>query len=123
MVAEEPSKIEETVDSIKDYFNTRYELATLKAADKASHLISNTASFIPIMFITILTVLMASVGLGLYLNRVTQSDFLGFFVLAGCYFFIGLILWSVRKNSIAKPLRNKIIKELFRTNHVKSPNP
>jgi F0F1-type ATP synthase assembly protein I len=118
MIAEEPSKIEETVDSIKDYLNTRYELATLKAADKASHMVSNTASFIPIMFITVLTVLMVSVGLGLYLDQLMESEFLGFFVLAGCYLIIGLILLAIRKNSIARPLRNKIIKELFRTHNV-----
>jgi len=116
MIAEEPTKIEETVDSIKDYINTRYELATLKAADKVAHLASNTFSYIPIVFLTMLTVLMLSVGLGLYLNYVLESEYLGFFVLGGAYLFIGLIVAAVRKNSIAKPFRNKIIKELFR-NH------
>lgn len=122
MIAQETSKIEETVDSIKDYISTRYELATLKAADKVSHLASNTASYIPIVFTTVLTILMISVGLGLYLNQVLQSEYLGFFVLGGAYLLIVLILAAVRKNSIAKPLRNKIIKELFRNhnNNVKA---
>jgi len=111
---EEQSKIEETVDSIRDYVNTRYELAILKASDKTAHVASNTLSFIPILFITIITVLMLSFGLALFLNDVLESGYEGFFVLAGVYLVIGLILLSIRKKSIAKPLRNIIIKELFK---------
>ena len=46
---EEQSKIEETVDSIKDYVNTRYELMVLKASDKVAHLGSNFISVVPII--------------------------------------------------------------------------
>jgi hypothetical protein len=116
MIMEEPTKIEETVDSIKDYINTRYELAILKASDKLAHIGSNLASFIPIIFLSVLTILMLSFGLALYLNHVLVSDFLGFFVVGGAYLLIVFILTGVRKKSIAKPFRNKIIKELFR-NH------
>ena len=111
---EEQSKIEETVDSIKDYVNTRYELAILKASDKTAHIASNMLSFIPIMFITIITALMLSFGLALFLNQVLLSEYEGFFVLGGIYFVIGLILVTVRKKSIVKPFRNIIIKELFK---------
>jgi len=116
MVMEEQTKIEETVDSIKDYINTRYELAILKASDKTAHIASNTISFIPIVFLTVLTVMMLSFGLAFYLDHVLVSEFLGFFIVAGVYLLVGLILIASRKNSIAKPLRNKIIKELFK-NH------
>jgi len=118
MIMEEPTKIEETVDSIKDYINTRYELAILKASDKAAHIGSNVGSFIPIIFLSILTVLMLSFGLALYLNHVLVSDFLGFLVLGGSYLLIVLILTAVRKNSMVKPFRNKIIKELFKNHNM-----
>lgn len=117
---EEQTKIEETVDSIKDYLNTRYELAILKAADKSAHLASNTLSYIPIFFLTMLTALMLSFGLAFYLNHVLVSDYCGFLIVGGVYLVIGLILAAVRKNSIAKPFRNKIIKELFKTNNVQT---
>jgi len=118
MIAEEPTKIEETVDSIKDYLNTRYELALLKASDKIAHIGSNIASVLPLMFLTVLSVLMLSVGLALYLNRVMESDFAGFFVVGGAYVLILCVLAAVRKQSIAKPMRNKIIKELFKNHNL-----
>lgn len=118
MITEEPTKIEETVDSIKDYINTRYELATLKAADKVAHIASNTLSYIPIIFLTVLTALMLSFGLAFYLNHVMVSEYSGFFVVGGAYLLIVLIFSAVRKNSVAKPFRNKIIKELFRNHNM-----
>lgn len=114
---EEPTKIEETVDSIKDYLNTRYELVTLRAADKLSRVTSNVLSYLPIIFLVVLTIVMASVGLSLYLNQVLQSDFSGFFVVGGVYLLTGLILVLIRKDSLAKPFRNKIIRELFRNSN------
>ena len=118
MIMEEQSKIEETVDSIKDYINTRYELAVLKASDKVAHIGSNTFSYLPIIFLSVLTVLMLSFGLGFYLNHVLESEFLGFVVVGVAYLLIVLILSAIRKNSIAKPFRNMIIKELFKNNNM-----
>jgi len=115
---EEQTKIEETVDSIKDYINTRYELAILKASDKFAHIASNTLSFIPVIFITVLTILMLSFGLAFYINHALNSNFYGFFIVGGAYLIIGLIFISVRKRSVAKPLRNRIIKELFKNNNM-----
>jgi len=113
---EEQTKIEETVDSIKDYLNTRYELAILKASDKLAHIASNIGSFIPIIFLTVLSILLLSFALAFYLNKVLMSEFQGFIIVGSSYLLIVCILAAMRKNSIAKPMRNKIIKELFK-NH------
>lgn len=115
---EEQSKIEETVDSIKDYVNTSYELAILKGSDKLAHLASSTLSFIPVIFFTVLTSLILSFALSFYLNTVFVSQYLGFLVVGVAYLLIVFILIVARKNLIAKPLRNKIIKELFKNNNL-----
>jgi Ni,Fe-hydrogenase I cytochrome b subunit len=113
---QEQTKIEETVDSVKDYVNIRYELAVLKASDKLAHIGSNTISFVPIIFLSILTVFMLSFGLAFYLNTVFESQYCGFLIIGGGYFVIAFFLICVRKKLIAKPFRNKIIKELFKDN-------
>lgn len=115
---EEQSKIEETVDSIKDYVNTRYELAVLKASDKVAHIGSNAISFVPIIFLSVLTAFMLSFALAFYLNTVFVSQYCGFLVVGGGYLVIGFFLICVRKKLIAKPFRNKIIKELFKNNNL-----
>lgn len=115
---EEQTKIEETVDSVKDYLNTRYELMILKASDKLAHITSNLASFIPIIFLTVLSVLLLSFALAFYLNVLLMSEFLGFVIVGGAYLLFVCVLSAIRKNSVAKPLRNKIIKELFRNHNL-----
>ncbi|MES2516227.1 MAG: phage holin family protein [Bacteroidota bacterium] len=111
---EEPSKIEVTVDSIKDYANTQYELMLLKGSDKIAHLGSNALSFIPILLMTVLTAVMLSFGLAYYLNEKMMSPYCGFLVVGGVYFVIIFLILLMRKNMIAKPFRNLIIKELFK---------
>lgn len=113
---QEQTKLEETVDSIKDYVNTRYELAVLKTSDKVAHAGSTAVSYIPIIFLSVITVIMLSFGLGYYLNTVFHNEYCGFLVVGGGYFVIALILILVRKSLIAKPFRNKIIKDLLK-NH------
>jgi hypothetical protein len=114
---QEHSKIEETIDSIKDYINTQKELYVLKGTDKAAHIGSNVVSIVPIIFLSVLTFVMLSFALAYYLNTVLVSEHGGFLVVGGAYFVIVLILASVRKSLIAKPFRNKIIKELLRDHH------
>jgi hypothetical protein len=111
---EEPSKIEVTVDSIKDYANTQYELMLLKGSDKIAHLGSNALSFIPILLMTVLTALMLSFGLAYYLNVKMMSPYAGFLIVGGVYFVIILLFIAMRKSMIAKPFRNVIIRELFK---------
>lgn len=114
---EQNTKIEETVDSIKEYFHTRYELTVLKASDKLAHIGSNIASFLPIIVLTVLTFVMLVFALALYLNTVYNSRYLGFLVTGGICFVIGFFLVCVRKRLMAKPFRNKIIREMFKNNN------
>lgn len=115
---EEQSKIEETVDNVKDYLSTRYELTILKGADKISHIGSNVLSFIPLFFFTALTIVLLSFALALYLNMTMESTYAGFLIVGGIYFAVLLIYLMIRKSGVVKPLRNKIIHELFKTHNL-----
>jgi asparagine N-glycosylation enzyme membrane subunit Stt3 len=120
MQEQEPSKIEVTVDSIKDYANTQYELMLLKGSDKVAHLGSSALSMIPVLFTTVLTALMLSFALAFYLNEKMMSSYCGFLVVGGGYFVLVLLFMLVRKSMIAKPFRNLIIRELFKTRNQQS---
>ena len=113
---QEPNNIEETVDSIKDYVRTEYALVVLKGADKFAHFVSNFISLIPIMFFSILMGILLSFGLAFYLNTVFVSEYVGFLIVGGGYFVIVLFVICVRKNLVAKPFRNLIIREIFKNN-------
>lgn len=111
---QEQTKIEETIDSIKEYIDTQRELIVLKGTDKVAHIGSNVVSVVPIVFLMVLTVLMLSFGLAYYLNTMLVSEHCGFLIVGGGYLVIALLLVAFRKNLIAKPFRNKIIKTLLK---------
>ncbi|MES2762625.1 MAG: phage holin family protein [Bacteroidota bacterium] len=118
MQEQEQSKIEVTVDSIKDYANTQYELMLLKGSDKIAHLGSNALSAIPIIMFSVLTILMLSFALAFYLNEKMMSQYCGFLVVGGGYFVIVLLFILMRKSMIVKPLRNLIIRELLKNKNI-----
>ena|ERR1700741_4158096 len=117
-MVEEKNNIEETVDSIKDYMHTQYELAVLKGVDKAAHFASNFIALIPIVVFSLLSLLILSIGLAFYLNTVLHSEYYGFLIVGGGAFAIVLIVILIRKSAIVKPLRNLMIREVFKNKKI-----
>lgn len=115
---QEQSHIEETVDSIKDYVNTQYELTVLKGADKLSRFSSGFLSVIPITFFIMLIITLLSFGLALYLNTLFGDLFTGFLIVSAAYTLIVVILLAVRKSILVKPIRDLIVKELFKNSNL-----
>ena len=109
-------KYEELAESLRAYVNTNIEIIKLEAADRYSTAGSELLSGLIIGFIMFLLVFFLSFGLGYYLSSCLDSHFLGFVSVGGIYFIIGLILIFGRKKILRNPLRNNIIRNLFRHN-------
>ncbi|MFL5754029.1 MAG: hypothetical protein ACJ76F_11525, partial [Bacteroidia bacterium] len=75
---QEHSKIDETVDHVKDYINTRYELMVLKASDKISKTVSDVVSKILIGFMCVLSLLILSFAAAYYLSPLIGDQYTGF---------------------------------------------
>jgi hypothetical protein len=110
----ESAKIEETVDNIKEYVQTRYELITLQASDRISDATSEILSKLLIALVVIIAFLLLSFAAAIYLSSAIGRDYSGFLIVGGAYFVIGVIMVLVRKKLIAGPLRDKMIKALFK---------
>lgn len=112
----EQDKIEELAINLKKYVNTRYELMELKASDKISVISSEAISMFGVGTIVFLFILFSSLGLAFYLSSIFKDLFSGFFIVAGLYCLFALVMALFRKRVIAKPIKDKIIKEIFREN-------
>jgi hypothetical protein len=111
---EESKKIDQAIDNIKEYINTRYELVTLKATDKASGIISNVASGVLILWLMLMALLLLSFAAAWYFSVVTGQRYLGFCIVGGFYLVIGIVLVIFRRSLLFKPFRNKIIEGFFK---------
>lgn len=102
------------IDKIKEYINVRIELATLTAAEKGSHLFAAIVTDSIIVLLLVLTFLFGSLGLGFYLSEIIGNTYAGFFIIAGFYLLIGLIIYAIKDSYLEKRIVNRIIKKVFK---------
>jgi hypothetical protein len=118
---EEFKKVEDLVDHAREYLNTRIDEAKLAVAEKTSRVIALLIARSVISVIFLLCLLFASVaaayGLGAWLGKAS----LGFLLVAGFYFLLGVLVWAGKERMIRIPVMNAIIDQLFKNdlNHEK----
>ncbi len=106
--------IESLLESAAEYGKASYELVKLKALDKTSDAVS---SFIPhsVVFAVIaIFLLFINLGLAFWLGEVLGEIFLGFFVVAAFYGFVGIILHFFMHKWLKKVISNYIIKNVLK---------
>ncbi len=113
-------KIEETMEHVKTYVNTKITAAKLGAAEKASDMISifiakGMVACVLFFFVFFLSEA-AAVGLGEYMGKA----WLGYAMVAGIYLILGLIIWFARERLLRIPIMNAIIARLFKNNTVQN---
>jgi len=84
--------LESLLDKAKEYGITTFELAKLKAIDKTTDVVS---SFVPSLIFLLLMgifLLFLNLGVALWLGEVLGKTFYGFFIVAGFYIILGLII-------------------------------
>ncbi len=111
---EEEDDGQSMIDKLKQYVNVRIELAKLSVVEKGSKLFATivTDSIIGILFV--LTFVFASFGLCFYLSEVIGNTYVGFFIVAGFYLLIGLIVYAIKDSILEKRLANRVITKVFK---------
>lgn len=106
--------IESLCEQAVDYGVTSFELIKLKVVDKTSDVAS---SFLPkaiVLGAVVSFLLMGSLGLAVWLGEMLGKVFLGFFIVAGLYGVIALILHFFLYQWLKKHFQNYIIKLMFK---------
>jgi hypothetical protein len=106
-------KIEELVVNLKSYTNSSIELVKLEIVNHISHIIANLINRLVIGLVFILFAIFLSLGICFYLSELFGNTYLGFGVVASVYLLVGIIFIIGRKKLLFKPIRNKIIQEIF----------
>ncbi|OFX58328.1 MAG: hypothetical protein A2066_06610 [Bacteroidetes bacterium GWB2_41_8] len=108
-------KLEEITEKLKSYIQTNYELIKLQTIERSSVILAELISNILVGLVVILFVFFLSVCAGFYLSSRLGEYYLGFAIVAGFYFLCSLILIVLRKKLLERPMRDKIITEIFKT--------
>jgi len=102
--------IESLLEKATDYGKTSYELVKLQALDKVSDV---TSSIIPhsVVFVFIASfMIFFNLGLAFWLGKILGEAYYGFFVVAGFYVILGMIIHFFMHNWIKNTIYNYIIK-------------
>lgn len=102
--------LESLLNRTTDYIETNINLVKLKAIKKTSDVVSNVMSKVVLGVIFTFFILMANIGIGLWLGEMLHKTYYGFFALAGFYLIIGLIIFAGRNIWVRNPIANAIIK-------------
>ena len=96
-----------------DYLETRLDLLKLQAINKSSDVTSSLVSRIAILVIIMFAIFIFNVGLALWLGAILGKTYLGFFVLAGLYALIAVIMHFFGRTWIKGPVSTMIIKKML----------
>ncbi len=111
-IEDKPTGIEELFNKLKDYAETRLALYKLIAINKAAGFFSTFITALILIMILFTVILCISIGAALLIGQWLGGASYGFFIIAGLYLIIGLVLYSMRGNILRNPVSSKLIKEM-----------
>ncbi|MEP6951425.1 MAG: phage holin family protein [Ginsengibacter sp.] len=108
-----PTNLEELFEKLKEYADTRIDLLKLKSIQKVSGFTSSVLTGLILLVILSTVLLCITIGLALLIGWWIGITYLGFFIVAGIYIIIGLVLYSQRGKLFKIPISNSLIKKLI----------
>ena len=112
----ERNKIDDLVEHVESYIEIQQQLTQLKIAEKSSIIGASMLSAMIVGSFLLLVFLFTSIALAFLFANYLGKVYLGFFAVAGIYFFIALVLMMMKESLLKVPIANIIIKNFFKEN-------
>ena len=97
-----------------EYLENKTELWKLKIVDKTSEAVSSIAEKAVIIVIALMFFILLNIALALLIGYWLGESFYGFFIMAGLYGIVGLVLHLSRDRWIKTPISNMIIQKFLK---------
>ncbi|ADY53320.1 hypothetical protein Pedsa_2779 [Pseudopedobacter saltans DSM 12145] len=110
--------MEELLEKIKEYIETRFKLAKLVLIEKGTSIFADIITTLIVVFFLIVAFLFISIGLGFYISELIGNTYGGFLIVGLFYFLIALIVFLTKDKYIEKSIVNGIIKKIFKREDV-----
>lgn len=102
------------LERAEEYSKSTIELFKLKAIDKSADIASSLVSRLAVVFMVILSVLIISIGVALWIGDQLGNSYYGFLLVGGFYAFVALLIHLFRHHWIKYPISNSIIKQMMK---------
>ena len=105
-------KVEQLVGNLKEYAETRFDIAVLNTQDKVTDVLSTIASMAVVGLLAMLIIIFSSVGAAWYVGQLLHNPSLGFFCVAGFYLIVAIIFYVNRDSWVKLPVINSLLKKI-----------
>ncbi len=106
--------IEDLFEKAEVYLKTNVDLFKLKAVDRFAEVVSSLVANMTVLILFLFFLVMINVGIALWLGQMMRQSHHGFFVVAGFYAVLTLIIFLFRKSFIKSPISNSIISQMLK---------
>jgi len=106
--------IENLYKKTKQYTETSIELYKLSAIDTSADIISSLASRAILVLILSTSIIFLNVGLALLIGNILGDYFKGFLIISLFYLLVAIVLFTLNKKLIKKPITNLIISKMMK---------
>jgi hypothetical protein len=104
--------LETLFDKAEDYGKTHIELYKLKAIDASANIVSHLAMLWVMAMVVAMFILTISIGMAFWIGELLGKYYYGFWVIAGVYSLIALMLYIFRYTWIKVPVSNSFITQI-----------
>ncbi len=112
---EEKATIAEAVLAhAKEAAQASIDIVVLKAVNKGTEVVSTLASYILVIAASAMFLIIVNIGLALWIGEQLGKLYYGFFVVAGFYLLVALIILIGRKVLITDPATSFVIKKYLK---------
>ena len=98
---------------VKDIAETYYDLARINIAQAGAKTLARALIFFLIAGLVLCVLLLAGIGLALYLGKMLHNTATGYFIVASFYLFIVLLLFLLRKKVVFPFFRDFIVRRIY----------
>lgn len=98
----------------EDYTKTSIKLLKLNAVDKSAEIVSSLFSLLVVSMTVVLSIIILSVGVALWLGELLGYTYYGFFIIGAFYMLVAISLRIFREQWLKYPVSNSIIKQMMK---------
>jgi ABC-type siderophore export system fused ATPase/permease subunit len=98
---------------VEELVQTYYDLARINVAQGASKAVARTIIFLLLAWLLLCVLLLAGIGLSFYVGKLVHNTAAGFFIVAGIYLFVVVILFLLLKKMVFPFIRNAIVQRIY----------
>jgi hypothetical protein len=97
---------------VEAYGKSSFDLIKLKSIDKTSNVLSTVISRLLLVIVGTVFFIILNIGIALWIGDVLDKSYYGFFIVAGFYGIVSIILYLAHA-SIKAGVGNSIVKQFF----------